>query len=107
MTVRIGYTRGSRALEAEPGVIRGIFNYWNQGRGRASQIVAGSVRFTRADVSSIVAIQLRVKVLVIGVLRIDPDVAPDDLELAVSRVRVFGWLRAPDNLKQVLAAKSG
>jgi Arc/MetJ-type ribon-helix-helix transcriptional regulator len=62
----------------------------------------GVVGYSRADLEELVAANQRLSVRMIGVVYFQPDVTPELARAAVESVRVYGILRASNEVKAAL-----
>ena len=62
----------------------------------------GILRLTRADVEGWIAIGAHVHIHIVGALRVDKSITPEDVQRVVASVRVHGKIFAEEGTKQAL-----
>ena len=101
MSIRLGFTNGANR---EPGVGRhlGLFHMVSvRETGGRVVSVPGYLRFDRSDLEPFREKGVRLRVTVVGVLRLDPDVSPALAE-SVLDLRLYGRLIADHRTAAVL-----
>jgi hypothetical protein len=102
-SIRIGWS--TRREGRPPGVGRhfGLFHMARIGDDGGWNVSVGRLAFDRSDLDPVRDKGLRLKVTVIGLLRLADDVSPA-LAQAVLDARVFGWVVADPKTKAALSA---
>ena len=102
-SLRLGWS--SRDERRPPGIGRhlGLFHLAGFSDEGGRNISIGRLAFERSDLEPLRARGVRLKVTVVGVLRLAPDVSPA-LAAAVLDARVIGWVRADDRTKAALGS---
>lgn len=101
-SLRLGFS--TRDEQRPPGIGRhlGLFHMAGVGDTGGRNISIGRLAFDRQDLEPLREKGIRLKVIVIGMLRLSDDVSPG-LAAAVLDTRVFGWVFADERTKAVLA----
>jgi Arc/MetJ-type ribon-helix-helix transcriptional regulator len=64
----------------------------------------GVMSFNLADLQKIILADKQIDIIVIGLLRLSPDVTPEVAERAIASVRVRGKMNIPDDVREHLQA---
>ncbi len=100
-SIRIGWS--SREERRPPGIGRhfGLFHMAGIGDEGGQNVSVGRLAFERSDLEPLREKGIRLKVTVVGLLRLAEDVSPA-LASAVLDARVLGWVQADARTKAAL-----
>lgn len=102
-SIRIGWS--SRDERRPPGIGRhfGLFHMAGVGDEGGRNVSVGRLAFERSDLEPLREKGIRLRVTVVGLLRLSEDVSPA-LAGAVLDARVLGWVQADARTKAALGA---
>jgi len=66
-------------------------------------MVIGVVRLNRTELEARVKMSEKLRLSLVGVLRIGSDVSPELASSAIDRIQIFGVIRASDDVKEALS----
>ena len=105
MSIRVGFAPSRLEGPSPRGRHLSLFESSVTRDGVMRRVLVGVLRYSAADLLALRAEGTRLRVLVVGRLRLDPDVTEDLAAATIARVRVIGRFKARRDLKRALGQR--